>query len=88
MEWWQQLGFSSEAEAIARGESEEVFNRTRNITPDTTSDMDKETAYIKEFVGSQKVKETTSVKLYFPKLRSGSAINSKIIGHPIRKPME
>ena len=31
MEWWQQLGFDSEAEAIARGESEEVFNRTRNI---------------------------------------------------------
>lgn len=61
MEWWQQLGFDSEAEAIARGESEEVFNRTRNITPDTTSDLDKETAYIKEFVGSQKVKDGESV---------------------------
>ena len=42
MEWWQQLGFDSEEEAIARGESEEVFNRTRNITPDTTSMMDAE----------------------------------------------
>lgn len=52
MEWWQQLGFDSEAEAIARGESEEVFNRTRNITPDTTSIMDAETGAIKEFVGS------------------------------------
>ena len=61
MEWWQQLGFDSEAEAIARGESEEVFNRTRNITPDTTSMMDAETAAIKEFVGSQKVDDDTSV---------------------------
>ena len=61
MEWWQQLGFDSEAEAIARGESEEVFNRTRNITPNTTSMMDAETAAIKEFVGSQKVDDDTSV---------------------------
>ena len=25
MEWWQQLGFDSEEEAIARGDFEEVF---------------------------------------------------------------
>jgi hypothetical protein len=61
MEWWQQLGFDSEAEAIARGESEEVFNRTRNITPDTTSMLGAETAAIREFVGSRTVPDNTEI---------------------------
>lgn len=50
MEWWQQLGYSSEEEAIARGESEEVFNKTRKKEVPTLSDIQQETEYIKKFI--------------------------------------
>ena len=33
-------------------------------------------------------KETTSAKLYFPRFLNGSAINKRIMGQPIKKPIE
>jgi len=54
MEWWQQLGFDSEEEAIARGESEEVFNRTRRPDAvDTRTDLEKETDYIRDYISNR-----------------------------------
>ena len=53
MEWWQQLGFSSEEEAIARGESEEVFNRTRKNNNNFEMTLDDETEFIKNYIANR-----------------------------------
>ena len=53
MEWWQILGYGSEDEAIARGESEEIFLKTRQPEPlDTRSQLEIETDLITEKVES------------------------------------
>ena len=53
MEWWQQLGFSSEEEAIARGESEEVFNRTRKNNNNFEMTLEDETELIKNYIANR-----------------------------------
>ena len=53
MEWWQQLGFSSEEEAIARGESEEVFERTRKNNNNFEMTLDDETELIRNYIANR-----------------------------------
>ena len=53
MEWWQQLGFSSEEEAIARGESKEVFERTRKNNNNFEMTLDDETELIRIFISKR-----------------------------------
>ena len=53
MEWWQQLGFSSEEEAIARGESKEVFERTRKNNNNFEMTLDDETELIRNYIANR-----------------------------------
>ena len=53
MEWWQQLGFSSEEEAIARGESKEVFERTRKSNNNFEMTLDDETELIRNYIANR-----------------------------------
>ena len=53
MEWWQQLGFSSEEEAIARGESKEVFERTRKNNNNFEMTLDDEPELIRNYIANR-----------------------------------
>ena len=75
MEWWQQLGFSSEEEAIARGESEEVFNRTRK--PETRSQIEIENARINDRIASNRSNIANEITRYIIVQGAGGRYEAK-----------